>query len=70
MDVRNKVKSLLYECGTTLTEVCKKVSVKTNNPKFTQNGISSKFSKKTVRFDEIQLILKELGYHIEFVKDK
>lgn len=70
MDVKNKVMSLIYECGLTLTKVCNSVSIKTNNPKFTQKGISSKFSKKTVRFDEIQLILKELGYHIEFVKDK
>lgn len=69
MDVKKRVMGLIYTCGTTLTQVCKNVSAKTNNPKFTQKGISSKFSKKTVRFDEIQLILKELGYHIEFIKD-
>lgn len=70
MDVKNKVMSIIYECGTTLTNVCNKVSAKIDNPKFTQKNISSKFSKKTVRFDEIQLIMKEIGYHIEFVKDE
>lgn len=70
MDVKNKVMSLIYECGTNLTEVCKKVSIRTNNSRFTQKSISSKFYQKTVRFDEIQLILKELGYRIEFVKEK
>ena len=70
MDVKHKIMSLIYECGTTLTKVCKQISATTNNPKFTQKGISSKFYQKTVRFDEIQLILKELGYRIEFVKDE
>lgn len=70
MDVKNKIMSLIYECGTNLTKVCNSVSAKTNNPKFTQKSISSKFYQKTTRFDDIQLILKELGYHIEFVKDE
>lgn len=69
MDVKNKIMSLIYEHGTNLTEVCKKVSARTNNPKFTQKAISSKFYQKTTRFEDIQLILKELGYRIEFVED-
>ena len=69
MNVRNEIMGLIHKHGKTLTEICKQISKKTNNVKFTQNSISAKFSQKTVRFDEIQLILKELGYRIEFVKD-
>lgn len=70
MNVRNEVMSLIHKHGRTLKEVCNKVSIKINNPKFTQKSISGKFSQGTVRFEEIQLILKELGYRIEFVEDK
>ncbi len=70
MDVKNEIMGLIHKKGRTLTNVCKQVSIVNNNPKFTQKRISSKFYQKTVRFDEIQLILKELGYKIEFVELK
>ena len=69
MNVKNQVMGLIHSKGRTLTEICKKISAETNNERFTQKSISSKFSQKTVRFDEIQLILAELGYRIEFVEN-
>ena len=70
MDAKNELFSIIYKKGTTLTQICKNVSAKTGDKKFTQKGISSKFSKGTIRFNEIQLMLKELGYKIEFIEDK
>ena len=70
MDAKNELFSIIYKKGTTLTQICKNVSAKTGDKKFTQKGKSSKFSKGTIRFNEIQLMLKELGYKIEFIEDK
>ena len=70
MNAKNELMSIIYKKGTTLTKICQQVSLQTNDPKFTQKGISSKFSKGTIRFNEIELMLKQLGYRIEFVEDK
>lgn len=67
MDVRNEVKSLIYKKGSSLKKICDEIS-KTTGPKFNSNNISSKFTRKTIKFDEVQLILNELGYEIKFVE--
>lgn len=33
-------------------------------------NISTKFTRKTIRYSELELILSEIGYHVEFVEDK
>jgi len=69
MDAKNELFSLIYKKGTTLTNVCKSVSAKTKDEKFTQKSISSKFSKGTIRFNEVQLMVNELGYKIAFIEE-
>lgn len=70
MDIRCEIKYLIAKSGKTLKEVCKNISKNTNNAKFTSNNISTKFSRNTIRYKELALILSEIGYHIEFVEDK
>ncbi len=69
MDIRSEIKYLIAKSGKSLKEVCKNISERTNNAKFTSNNISTKFSRKTIRYEELELILSEIGYHIEFVKN-
>lgn len=70
MDIRCEIKYLIAKSGKTLKDVCKNIAKNTNNAKFTSNNISTKFSRKTIRYEELELILSEIGYHIEFVKDE
>lgn len=70
MDIKCEIKYLIAKSGKTLKDVCENISKNTNNAKFTSNNISTKFSRKTIRYEELALILSEIGYHIEFVKDK
>ena len=70
MNVRNELKSIISKQGKTFKKVCEIISNRTNNPKFNGNNISSKITRKSVTIREIELILKELGYRIEFVEDK
>lgn len=67
MNVRDEVKSLIAKKGTTLTKVCSKIQSK-NNKKFALNSIINKFARKTIKFEEVQLIVNELGYKIEFTE--
>ncbi len=69
MDIRCEIKYLISKKGKTLKDVCENISKKTNNTKFTSNNISTKFSRKTIRYEELELILSEIGYHIEFIED-
>ncbi len=69
MNLRNELKSIISKKGTSFKKICQVISKNTNNPQFNSNNVSSKISRGTVRFEEIQLILKELGYRIEFVED-
>lgn len=69
MDIRCEIKYLISKKGKTLKDVCENISQSTGNTKFTSNNISTKFSRKTIRYEELELILSEIGYHIEFVED-
>lgn len=69
MDIRNEIKYLIAKKGKTLKDVCENISKNTGNPKFNSNNVSTKFSRKTIRYEELELILSEIGYHIEFVED-
>lgn len=69
MDIRCEIKYLISKKGKTLKDVCENISQNTGNRKFTSNNISTKFSRKTIRYEELELILSEIGYHIEFVED-
>lgn len=70
MNVRNELKSIISKQGKTFKKVCEIISAKNNNPHFNSNNLSSKISRKTITIRDIELILHELGYRIEFVEDK
>ncbi len=67
MDIRKEIKSLIALRGSTLTKVCQNIH-KNTNKKFAPNSITNKFARKTIKFEEVQLILNELGYEIKFVE--
>lgn len=56
---RNKIS--IRQKRKTLKNVCENISKNTNNAKFTSNNISTKFSRKTIRYAELELILSEIG---------
>ena len=49
--------------------MCEQLSSE-KNEKILPNNITNKFRRKTIKFEEVQDILRILGYHIEFVEDK
>lgn len=67
MNVKDEVKSLVAKKGTTLTKVCASIQEK-GTKKFALNSIINKFSRKTIKFEEVQLIVNELGCKIEFTE--
>lgn len=69
MDIRKEIKSLIALRGSTLTKVCQNIH-KNTNKKFAPNSITNKFARKTIKFDEVLLILDELGYDIQFIERK
>ena len=70
MNIRNEINSIVSKKGQTFKKVCEIISEKTNNPTYNSNNLSSKISRKTITIRDVELILKELGYRIEFVEDK
>jgi len=68
MDVKSEIKSIIAKETSTLKEVCEKLSIE-KEEYICPNNITNKFRRKTIKFEEVQDILKILGYHIEFVKN-
>lgn len=69
MDVKNEIKSLIAKNATTLKQVC--IDIQTiKNINIKPNNLTNKFSRKTIKFSEVEDILDVLGYHIEFIKNK
>lgn len=63
----NDVKALITKEGTTQTAVVKKMFEKFGI-KMSLRVLSSKFSKRTLRFEEAEKIADILGYDLEFKK--
>lgn len=68
-DVRSEIKSLIAKKATTLKAVCQKLSIE-QGKEIIPNNLTNKFKRKTIKFEEVQDILKALNYHIEFVENK
>ena len=69
MDVKSEVKSIIAKEASTLKEVCLKLSAEKKEI-ILPNNITNKFRRKTIKFEEVQEILRILNYRIEFVKNK
>lgn len=67
INIRNHIKSLLSLNGTTLTEVCKKMSERTGR-QYTLNSLIGKLKRETFSLKEAYILADILGYKIEFIK--
>lgn len=65
MDIREEIKVLIARRGTTLKKVCELLSEKTGKF-YSYNNISNKLHRKTIRFDEVQMIFEILDYELSY----
>ena len=69
MNIRNELKSLIAQNGTTLKHVCAVLTERTGKSVI-GNNITNKIRRNTIKFEEVEQILDVLGYHIEFVRNE
>jgi len=69
MVAREQVKILLVKENMSLTKLALKMTEFTGK-KYTQQGLSNKLSRDTLRYSEIYTIAQILGYKINFEKEK
>jgi hypothetical protein len=65
MDAKNEIKALIAKRGMTLKQVCQILSEKTGKS-YTGNNITNKLRRKTIKFEEVQLIFEILGYKLDY----
>jgi hypothetical protein len=64
---REQVKILLVKENMSLTELARRMTSITGR-RYTQQGLSNKLSRDTLRYSEIYIIAQILGYEIKFEK--
>ncbi len=64
MDTKQQIKHLLLMNNMTMTELCKKMSERINEP-YTIHNISGKLKRGSIKYSEMKDILDILGY--EFI---
>ena len=64
MDTKQQIKHLLILNNLTMTELCRKMSQRINQP-YTIHNISGKLKRDTIKYSEMKTILDILGY--EFI---
>lgn len=67
MNTRENIKSLLALENITLTEIAKEMTKRTGRS-YSMHNLSQKLSRKTIKFEEVILIMDILGYKIKFEK--
>lgn len=67
MSVKEDVKMLLAKEAYTMTKLADELT-KLSGKKYTMKSISDKLARKTMQYEEFVLILKVLGYEIDFRK--
>lgn len=67
MNIGNEIRKLTIENGVTLTYLAQCIAEKKGKAYSVQN-LSSKLKKGTANFNELSIILEELGYSIKFEK--
>ena len=67
MNIGNEIRKLTVENGITLTHLAKCIAEKKGKPYSVQN-LSAKLKKGTANFNELTVILDELGYNLKFEK--
>lgn len=69
MNIGNEIKKLALDNAVTLTHLAKCIEQEKGKAYSVQN-LSAKLKKGTANFNELDIILKELGYQIKFEKIK
>lgn len=69
MNIGNEIKKLAVDNGITLTHLAK-IIAKNKGKNYTVQNLSTKLKKGTANFNELNIILDEMGYTITFVKKK
>lgn len=67
MNIGNEIKKLAVDNGMTLTHLAKVIAEKKGKQYSVQN-LSTKLKKGTANFNELNIILEEMGYEIKFSK--
>ncbi len=67
MSIRKEIKMLLLQENSTITEIAKKMSEKTNK-KYTMRSLAQKLTRESLKVNEYKLIADILGYEIKLVK--
>lgn len=67
MGIHEKLKALLANEATTMTEISKRLS-KEKGRNLTMNNLSRKLRMKTIKFVEVDEIADLLGYDVDFKK--
>ena len=67
MNIGNEIKKLTIDNGITLTHLAKVISEK-KGKKYSVQNLSAKLKKGTANFNELSVIMEEMGYEIIFKK--
>ncbi len=68
INVRNEIKSYITRNGWTITDVVKEMNKnRPDDQRTTQQNISSKLSRGTIKYSEVLEIAEICGYSIEWV---
>jgi hypothetical protein len=68
MTVKEDIKVLLAREGVTLTELARRLSLKTGR-EIKMKILSQKLSRKSFKYEEVKLIAEVLGYKVNFEKE-
>lgn len=66
-NIRNEIKYLAGEKGLSLGKIIELMNKKFGTS-YSEQNVSNKFSRGTIRFSEVEMLLDVLGYEIEFKK--
>ncbi len=67
MEINIEIRKLALSENVTLTALAKYIE-KEKNKHYSIQNLSSKLKKGTININELELILKKLGYKIDFIK--
>lgn len=66
MALKENLKATIIKSGWTMTSVVEEIN-KRNNTDYTVQNFSSKLSRGTLRYIEVEQVLEIIGYRIEWV---
>ena len=67
MNIGNEIKKLAVDNGMTLTHLANVISTR-KGKKYSVQNLSAKLKKGTANFNELNIILEEMGYELIFNK--